>query len=125
MNLLIKPEVRNVKLKTSTATIHTLFINPTTLCSPGNLTFLLSSIFTSLTLSSGQSCIFLSIHVLHFDIYHLGPSFCHEIALIHFAAGLWGLGDGRIRGLCSARTVEGLKEKNKPSIVIHVLKLRN
>lgn len=120
MNLIIKPELtfKDVKSKTFTITIHTLFFiiqkHTHHLRSPGNLTFLLSLIFTPLTLSSGQSCIFLSIHVLyHFEVQHPGPSFCHRTiaVLIHFAVGFCDLGADRFYGLCSAIRAKGLKEK--------------
>jgi len=41
------------------------------------------------------------------------------------AVGFCGLVAGRFYGLSSAVKVKGLKEKSKPSIVIHILKLRN
>lgn len=58
-------------------------------------------------------------------MYHLQPSFCHKTidALIHFAVGFCGLGAGRFYGLYSAVIVVGLKEKSKPSILMHILKL--
>lgn len=71
MNLIIKPELKfkDVKVKNIHHYNSHTFLYHTTLCSPSNLTFLLSLIFTPLTLWSGQSCIFLSIHVLyHFEV---------------------------------------------------------